>query len=146
MVRAGVVKHPSEWKRGGYAELQRPRRRGGRLDYEALQELLRCWPLFKAFFSMNQPVDVVRPQATLPVLERREEFLAALEQHQVVIVCGETGSGKTTQLPQICLQGGRAADGALIGHTQPRRLAARSVSSRIASEMGTRSCCRGVPI
>jgi ATP-dependent helicase HrpA len=86
---------------------------------------------------MNQPVDVVRPQATLPVLERREEFLAALEQHQVVIVCGETGSGKTTQLPQICLQGGRAADGALIGHTQPRRLAARSVSSRIASEMGT---------
>jgi|GEM_PF-6903561 len=54
---------------------------------------------------MNQPVDVVRPQATLPVLERREEFLAALEQHQVVIVCGETGSGKTTQLPQICLQG-----------------------------------------
>ncbi len=86
---------------------------------------------------MNQSVNVVRPQAQLPVLERREEFLAALEQHQVVIVCGETGSGKTTQLPQICLAGGRAVDGALIGHTQPRRLAARSVSSRIASELGT---------
>lgn len=86
---------------------------------------------------MNQSVDVVRPHADLPVLERREEFLAALAEHQVVIVCGETGSGKTTQLPQICLAGGRGAEGALIGHTQPRRLAARSVSARIASEMGT---------
>ncbi len=87
---------------------------------------------------MNQPVGVVRPHdEVLPVAQRREDILAALAERQVLIVCGETGSGKTTQLPQICLAGGRGEGGALIGHTQPRRLAARTVASRIASEMGT---------
>lgn len=72
----------------------------------------------------------------LPVNARREEIAELIKRHQVVIVCGETGSGKTTQLPKICLELGRGAAG-LIGHTQPRRLAARSVASRLAQELQT---------
>ena len=71
----------------------------------------------------------------LPVSERRDDIAAAIRDHQVVIVAGETGSGKTTQLPKICLELGRGVHG-LIGHTQPRRIAARSVSERIAEELG----------
>ena len=72
----------------------------------------------------------------LPVSERREQILEAIQSHQVVIVCGETGSGKTTQLPKICLEAGRGVHG-LIGHTQPRRIAARTVANRIAEELGS---------
>ena len=68
----------------------------------------------------------IRYPADLPVVERREAILSALEAHQVIIVCGETGSGKTTQLPKICLEAGLGVSG-YIGHTQPRRIAARSV-------------------
>ncbi|GGX82758.1 ATP-dependent RNA helicase [Litchfieldella qijiaojingensis] len=70
----------------------------------------------------------------LPVAERREEILAALREHQVVVVAGETGSGKTTQLPKLCLELGLGRRG-LIGHTQPRRLAARSVAARLSEEL-----------
>jgi len=70
----------------------------------------------------------------LPVTARKDEIATAIAKHQVVIVCGETGSGKTTQLPKICLELGRGVAG-LIGHTQPRRIAARSVASRIAQEL-----------
>ncbi len=75
------------------------------------------------------------PEA-LPVSGRRDEIAAAIRAHPVVIVCGETGSGKTTQLPKICIAAGRGARG-LIGHTQPRRLAATSVARRIAEELGS---------
>ena len=70
----------------------------------------------------------------LPVSERRDDIAAAIRDHQAVIVCGETGSGKTTQLPKICLELRRGVRG-LIGHTQPRRIAARSVAARIAQEL-----------
>jgi ATP-dependent helicase HrpA len=73
----------------------------------------------------------------LPVAERREEIARAIAGHQVVIVAGETGSGKTTQLPKICLELGRGRR-KRIGHTQPRRLAARTVAQRIAQELNTR--------
>ena len=73
---------------------------------------------------------------SLPVSGRRDEIAQALQAHQVVIVCGETGSGKTTQLPKICLELGRGVTG-LIGHTQPRRIAARATASRIAQELKT---------
>lgn len=73
---------------------------------------------------------------TLPVHEKLEEIKKAIAENQVTIICGETGSGKTTQLPKICLELGRGAAG-LIGHTQPRRLAARSVAERIAEELHT---------
>ena len=81
-----------------------------------------------------------RPRPTfpddLPVVLKRDEIAAAIAAHQVVIVCGETGSGKTTQLPKICLELGRGVDG-MIGHTQPRRIAARSVAQRIADELSS---------
>jgi len=72
----------------------------------------------------------------LPVAERRDDIAAAIRDHQVVIVAGETGSGKTTQLPKICLELGRGIEG-MIGHTQPRRIAARTVAERIAEELNT---------
>ncbi|PSJ17517.1 ATP-dependent RNA helicase HrpA [Nitrosomonas supralitoralis] len=72
----------------------------------------------------------------LPVNLRREEIKDAIEHHQVVIICGETGSGKTTQIPKICLELKRGVNG-LIGHTQPRRIAARTVAARIAAELNS---------
>ena len=73
---------------------------------------------------------------SLPVVAKHDEILATIAANQVTIICGETGSGKTTQIPKICLELGRGAAG-LIGHTQPRRLAARSVAERIAEELQT---------
>ena len=73
--------------------------------------------------------------AALPVSERREDLMAAIAANQVTIIAGETGSGKTTQIPKMCVELGLAEKG-LIGHTQPRRLAARTVAERIASELG----------
>jgi len=78
----------------------------------------------------------VRYPAELPVTERREEVAALIRDHQVVVLCGETGSGKSTQLPKICLEIGRGIYGR-IGHTQPRRIAARSLAGRISQELGT---------
>ena len=72
----------------------------------------------------------------LPVSQRRDEIAEAIRDHQVVIIAGETGSGKTTQIPKICLDLGRGVTGQ-IGHTQPRRLAARTVAERIAEELGS---------
>ena len=86
------------------------------------------------------PIPPIRYPESLPVSARREEIARALREHQVVIVCGETGSGKTTQLPKIALELGRgrgAGGRGLIGHTQPRRIAASSVAKRIAEELGT---------
>ena len=74
--------------------------------------------------------------AGLPMAERRDDLLAALREHQVVVVAGETGSGKSTQLPKLCLEIGRGVHG-LIGHTQPRRVAARTIAERVAFELGT---------
>src|SRR5512143_2776128 len=72
----------------------------------------------------------------LPVSQRRHAILAALRKNRVLILCGETGSGKTTQIPKMCLEAGVRA-GRLIGCTQPRRIAARSVAARIAQELGS---------
>ena len=87
------------------------------------------------------PVVHISYPAELPVSARRDDIAAAIRDHQVVIIAGETGSGKTTQIPKICLELGRgaglSAGGGLIGHTQPRRIAARSVAERIAEELGT---------
>ncbi|MFF3963320.1 ATP-dependent RNA helicase HrpA [Streptomyces griseorubiginosus] len=72
----------------------------------------------------------------LPVSQKKDEIAAAIRDHQVVIVAGETGSGKTTQIPKICLELGRGVQG-MIGHTQPRRIAARTVAERVAEELDT---------
>ena len=79
----------------------------------------------------RQNVPEIRYEAELPVSARREQIAEAIRNHQVVIVCGETGSGKSTQIPKICLGLGRGVE-RLIGHTQPRRIAARSITARIA--------------
>jgi len=75
--------------------------------------------------------------AELPITAMRDELVAAIRDHQVVIVAGETGSGKSTQLPKLCLEAGRGVDG-VIGHTQPRRVAARTIAQRVADEVGTK--------
>ncbi|WP_127841359.1 DUF3418 domain-containing protein [Actinomyces wuliandei] len=118
---------------------RRPGRRSGRSGRSGRSSgPHRRWPGFTpdqlAARAASVPA-LVYPEE-LPVSARREEIAAAVRDHQVVVVAGETGSGKTTQLPKICLGLGRGVAG-MIGHTQPRRIAARSVAERIASELGT---------
>ena len=88
----------------------------------------------RAARAAGKPRGALPPE--LPVAQRADDIAAAIRAHPVVIVAGETGSGKTTQLPKICLAAGRGERG-LIGHTQPRRIAARAVAARIAQELGT---------
>ncbi|WP_066567654.1 ATP-dependent RNA helicase HrpA [Snodgrassella sp. CFCC 13594] len=87
-----------------------------------------------AYLARRTSAPTPHYDGSLPVHDKRAEIKQAIANHPVVIVCGETGSGKTTQLPKICLELGRGVAG-LIGHTQPRRLAARSVAERIAEEL-----------
>ncbi|WP_370947591.1 ATP-dependent RNA helicase HrpA [Amycolatopsis sp. cg5] len=86
--------------------------------------------------NRRESVPAIKYPEELPVSQRKDDIAAAIKDHQVVIVAGETGSGKTTQLPKICLELGLGIRGQ-IGHTQPRRLAARTVAERIASELDT---------
>ncbi|MFO1283111.1 MAG: ATP-dependent RNA helicase HrpA [Burkholderiales bacterium] len=108
-----------------------------RLRPDALARLAadveRATTRYQARLAARPPI---RYPPELPVSQRAGEIAAAIRDHPVVIVCGETGSGKTTQLPKICIEAGRGRRG-LIGHTQPRRLAARSVAARIAQETGS---------
>lgn len=97
------------------------------------KELERSMLLRKA---RQRGLPELRYDEELPITAKRQEIAEAIQTHQVVIVSGETGSGKSTQLPKICLELGRGIDG-LIGHTQPRRIAARSVAARVAEELGT---------
>ncbi len=84
-----------------------------------------------------QSVPTITYDPELPITARRQEIIEALQQRQTIVLCGETGSGKSTQLPKICLDAGYGRRG-IIGHTQPRRLAARAVAARLADELGTR--------
>ena len=84
----------------------------------------------------RRSVPVISYPPELPVSQLKDEIAEVIRDHQVVIIAGETGSGKTTQLPKICLELGRGVTGQ-IGHTQPRRIAARTVAERIAEELGT---------
>ena len=86
--------------------------------------------------ARRDAVPAITYPGALPVSQRKDEIAKAISEHQVVIVAGETGSGKTTQIPKICLELGRGMTGQ-IGHTQPRRLAARTVAERVAEELGT---------
>ncbi len=110
--------------------------KGGPRRLADLPEALAAELLASVTRRAERAAHLPRPEfpPELPVNQRREEIAEAIRAHQVVIVCGETGSGKTTQLPKICLDLGRGAAG-LIGHTQPRRLAARATATRIAQEL-----------
>ena len=89
-----------------------------------------------ARLPFRNPLPEISFPEELPVSGKRDEIARAIRDHQVIILCGETGSGKTTQLPKICLQLGRGTAG-LIGHTQPRRIAASSTAKRLAQELGS---------
>ncbi|KIE93031.1 putative RNA helicase [Actinobacillus pleuropneumoniae] len=99
---------------------------------EIEREILSAQAAFQAIKAQHSSLEITYPD--LPVSARREEILKLIAENQVVVIAGETGSGKTTQLPKMCLELGRGVKG-LIGHTQPRRLAARSVANRIAEEL-----------
>ncbi|MGN9767018.1 ATP-dependent RNA helicase HrpA [Micromonospora sp. SD12] len=116
----------------GVRRLRDPQRRESALG-EIAADVARAEAVLE---NRRAAVPVITYPAQLPVSERKDDIAAAIRDHQVVIVAGETGSGKTTQLPKICLELGRGITG-LIGHTQPRRLAARTVADRIAEELGT---------
>lgn len=113
----------------------RQRAKAGKPIDRALRELDARLRRSQALLEKRraQPVTLNYPES-LPVAEKREDILAALRAHPIVVVAGETGSGKTTQLPKLCLELGLGRRG-LIGHTQPRRLAARSVATRLAEEL-----------
>ncbi len=106
------------------------------VQYSALERKLREGILASQAFTQSRVglIPAITYPENLPVSERREDIAAAIRDHQVVVVAGDTGSGKTTQLPKICLELGLGARG-MIGHTQPRRLAARAVATRIAEEL-----------
>lgn len=93
-------------------------------------------PQKRTFAETRTPIPPFTLMPGLPVSERGDELVKAVKANQVIIVCGETGSGKTTQLPKICLMAGRGKTG-LIGHTQPRRIAASSIAKRLAEELHT---------
>ncbi|MCH2126202.1 MAG: ATP-dependent RNA helicase HrpA [Pirellulaceae bacterium] len=110
----------------------------GQLFDRQLEKVVRRLEVSTTLFTQRK-MNV--PQCTfpsdLPINRHRDEISAALYEQQVLVVCGETGSGKSTQLPKICLAAGRGVAG-FIGHTQPRRIAARSVASRLADELNSK--------
>ena len=103
---------------------------------ETLQQLANQIAAAETLVATRQAAVPTIAYPDLPVSQRRQDIAEALRAHQVIVVAGETGSGKTTQLPKICLDVGRGIRGT-IGHTQPRRLAARTVAQRIADELGS---------
>jgi len=110
---------------------------GGRPIDRELAELWGAIGKSQARFEQRRAqVPTIGYPPELPVSERRDEVAALIRDHQVVVVCGETGSGKSTQLPKLCLDLGRGIAGR-IGHTQPRRIAARSLAGRLSQELGT---------
>jgi ATP-dependent helicase HrpA len=117
-------------------ELERKSAKLGPVPSHVIEPVLeRIKASVKARQDRAMSVPIISYPEELPISQRRVEISAAIAKHQVVVVCGETGSGKSTQLPKICLELGRGVDG-LIGHTQPRRIAARGVASRVAEELG----------
>lgn len=145
IIQQCMVKHQFGLKKGLQKAKQR-QKQGKPFDRD-LAGLIETIESSRAEVQQRQQnlPNIVYPES-LPVSERKKEIIEAIKEHQVVIIAGETGSGKTTQIPKMCLQAGLGVKG-LIGHTQPRRLAARSVSQRIADELnGPLGGCVGYKI
>ncbi len=114
----------------------RQRQKSGRPFKDGLEQLLHEVQRSRQRLQRRrEQAPIPKFQDDLPISARRDEIAAAIEKHQLIVLCGETGSGKSTQLPKICLALGRGIVGR-IGHTQPRRIAARSLMNRISSELG----------
>lgn len=129
---------PDRWPLRQHLQRLRRRSEGDEALAESLAELQRRMAQSQARVERRRAgVPNISYPPNLPVSERLEDIRAAIEGHQVVVLAGATGSGKTTQIPKLCLQMGRGVSG-MIAHTQPRRLAARTVAERIADELGTR--------
>jgi len=109
---------------------------GHPIDRGLIELRAAIWKSRNLVEQRRAQVPIIRYPPELPVSERRDEVAALIRDHQVVVLCGETGSGKSTQLPKLCLDLGRGTTGR-IGHTQPRRIAARSLASRLSQELGT---------
>ena len=128
-------RHPLRRKIREVADLQKsPQNAAPKIDKMLAEVVSRIAKSHEKFQARLNSLPKPEYELDLPVTARKDEIKATIAKNQVVIVCGETGSGKTTQLPKICLELGRGVSG-LIGHTQPRRIAARSVASRIAQEL-----------
>ncbi|MCK5498700.1 MAG: ATP-dependent helicase, partial [Gammaproteobacteria bacterium] len=114
--------------------LNREYKRSNFIAHVALQKKIDAALTRK--LSKIEDIPAIEFPEILPVSGKRDEIAAAIQNNQVVIIYGDTGSGKTTQIPKICLSIGRGIDG-LIGHTQPRRIAARTIASRISDELNS---------
>lgn len=123
------------WLRNQFNEICKAAQLDKKIDQSRLQKFLKRLQVSHKVVCQRtqQCIDISYPQ-DLPVSQMREQIKSALENHQVIIIAGETGSGKTTQIPKMCLELGRGIIGR-IGHTQPRRIAARAVATRIADEL-----------
>lgn len=125
----------ADWNRIGSRLVQALRSRDGSPSVAQLEDWIReARASSDACIRRRQRVPVPTYPADLPICSRREEIVGALRRHQVVVIAGETGSGKTTQIPKMCLEAGLGIEG-MIGCTQPRRVAAVSISQRLAEEL-----------
>ncbi|WP_119395554.1 ATP-dependent RNA helicase HrpA [Salinibius halmophilus] len=131
-----VLIKDQHWLRVEYNKLKQSLQQGVEDHERLLKWLERYEQSHNQAQTRQASVPNIELASGLPVSERGDEIVKAIQENQVVVLAGETGSGKTTQLPKLCLQAGRGVKG-LIGHTQPRRLAARSVAARIAHELGS---------
>jgi ATP-dependent helicase HrpA len=123
--------------RKSLAGLERLRRQEKPYDRSLARFLEQLERSESCYAQRSKGIPACEYDGTLPIFAKKDEIITALAESRVLIVCGETGSGKSTQLPQICLEAGRGIAG-LIGHTQPRRIAARSVAARVAEELHSR--------
>jgi len=131
---AGIMQSDAAWCRQQIRSA-RGRLRANKPVDAILQTLIdRCTSSAQTCQRRSQNVPEPSYDTALPIVDRREEIIAAIKKHQVLVIAGETGSGKTTQLPKMCLQAGRGIRG-LIGCTQPRRIAAQAMADRVAEEL-----------
>ena len=132
----GIMQSDAAWCRQRI-KAARGRLRAGKPVDSILQSLIdRCTESAQKCQQRKLSLPRVAYDPVLPIVERRDDIIAAIKKHQVVVISGETGSGKTTQLPKMCMQAGRGVRG-LIGCTQPRRIAAQAMADRVAEELNT---------
>jgi ATP-dependent helicase HrpA len=133
----GIMQSDAAWCRQRIKTARKLIKAGKPVD-SLLESLIdRCTRSAQKCQDRKQRMPEPSYDPVLPIVDRRDEIIAAIKEHQVVVISGETGSGKTTQIPKMCIQAGRGVRG-LIGCTQPRRIAAQAMADRVAEELNTR--------